>query len=311
MIREKQTEVRALTVDLAHHFRDMKAVPGERGLKRNRIDFLLQRFYAGLFHSPIWADAILVETGERYRINGMHSSTMLCNLDPFPTGLYAVIHHFTCDSTRDLAELHAQFDAAQSSRSTTELVGIALRSQPELSEVSKTYGRIIAQGISFKLNGLKSKGEHSRGGIEKLPLDYPEFTIWANQFMGKSWLRRGAVVAMMFECYNERDQKCRDCATQFWRWVREEDHPDVKHPTRVLASFLRDSSLKGANSHRQQWSLDAIYRKCILAWNAFCDNRTTDLKYYAKTEMPHFSYPRRDVMEAVEADQDTAALAIS
>ena len=83
-----KSEVKPLTRELAAQFREMDPSPTERDLNPQRLKHLREKADAGLLVNFHWARARM--GGKWLRMNGQHSSNVLCDLNgSFPDGLYA------------------------------------------------------------------------------------------------------------------------------------------------------------------------------------------------------------------------------
>src|SRR6188768_1597800 len=102
MFRLTNAEVKPLTRDVAIAFRDMDPSPTEREMNPSRITHLLEKATAGQLVTFHWSTAKL---GNRVlRMNGQHSSSMLCDLNgTFPDGLMVHLDEYEVDSPDGLA----------------------------------------------------------------------------------------------------------------------------------------------------------------------------------------------------------------
>lgn len=279
MIKQTSDQVVPLTRDLAEDFATMRSVPGERKLTTARMNYLRSRFDDGVFHTPQWAIGTL--GGIRYRVNGHTSSHMLLELNGrFPTDMKAHVMEFACDTMEDLAELFAQFDAKGSVRSFFDNLTVHGRIHPELNDISPTVMAKCVSGITFALGLNKKVTVDERA---RLVHSHQPFILWAAEFGRARHMDRAPVMAALYDTYHRHAA----AATEFWRHVRDEDHPDVDDPSRVLARFLRDSLvLTGQQKTSRKWSPKAFYVKAIHAWNAYRRGTKTDLKFYNNDNVP-------------------------
>ena len=80
------SEVKPLTKEFAEYFRGLEASPTERELNPSRLAHLRQKADAGQLITFGWSTAKF--GGKTVRMNGQHSSNMLCELNgTFPSGL--------------------------------------------------------------------------------------------------------------------------------------------------------------------------------------------------------------------------------
>src|SRR5262245_23652237 len=120
MFRLVKSETLPLTPDLAERFKGMLPSPTERMLDPTRVKMLREKAEHGHLITFNWATA---KFGDReYRMNGQHSSTVLCELNgTFPQGLKVHLDSYEVDNKAGLALLFRQFDARKSSRSPTDV----------------------------------------------------------------------------------------------------------------------------------------------------------------------------------------------
>src|SRR5262249_54853753 len=96
-----KSEVKPLSLVLAQAFRDLEGSPTERDLDLHRMKHLREKGEEGKFITFHWAKAMF--EGRWIRVNGQHSSALLCELDGgFPTGLFAHIDEYEVDSLTGL-----------------------------------------------------------------------------------------------------------------------------------------------------------------------------------------------------------------
>src|SRR5690349_20718178 len=93
-----------LTPELAKEFYELTPLPGERALNPRRREYLLDQILGGTFTCPTWYVGICRRDGNKYRLDGQHSSYVLSNLPkgvPFPADLKALIQTYEFDSINE------------------------------------------------------------------------------------------------------------------------------------------------------------------------------------------------------------------
>src|SRR5436305_58021 len=111
-----KSEVCDLTPELAQQFRDLDPSPTERELNAARIRHLKTKAEAGQLVTFHWSVARLGD--KRLRMNGQHSSNMLCDLNGlFPKGLKVHVDEYEVPNKPSLGLLFRQFDDRKSNRS--------------------------------------------------------------------------------------------------------------------------------------------------------------------------------------------------
>lgn len=264
MITHLKTELKPLTPELAHEFAEMQAWRGERPLSDARMAFLISKISNRLFHPPRWAVATC--NGERYRMNGQHSSAALqCSNGDFPQGLDVIIDEFACETEADIAELFGQFDALASARNIDNIVNAHARLHAELDEIPTSVVSACVAGIKLAL----SQGQTTRTPMEeraRIVHEWKDFILAAANPMRSRTLRRPGIVAAMMVTWVRNAEE----ALKFWRAVAAEDEAP-EQPSRLLAKVLREAQLQ---TNKTRWSQADYYYKCVLAWNAFRQGRT-------------------------------------
>ena len=122
MFRLEKSETKALTPDLAKRFRDLVPSPTERAFDEARAKMLREKAAAGQLIAFNWATAKLGDN--EYRMNGQHSSLVLCELNgQFPENLKVHLDSYVVDDKEGLALLFRQFDNRKSGRTPTDVAG--------------------------------------------------------------------------------------------------------------------------------------------------------------------------------------------
>ena len=271
MLNKKAIKTQSLTPELAKHFASMKPLPGEREIKKQRIDFLESHVRRGSFFSPEWAVVLDRSNNEVYRANGQHSSTMLAALpeDVFPKGLHAYITEYEMDSQKeDGLTLFELFDNPASVRSTEDVMGVGAAHHPELMNIKRKFLVKVSKGITAFYRGLNEqlRAAYERGKKKDATLVAPEYApTFASRTLSEyykkpthcqfaCWLwelsmyapevsvkndfifSQPVVVAVMFSDW-KRDPLF---ATSFWGAVVNESDPNPKSYSRDLATELNE-----------------------------------------------------------------------
>ena len=137
-------EVKPLTRELAEEFRDLEASPTERALDESRVRHLREKAEAGQLVTFNWSTAKL--SGRKLRMNGMHSSTMLCGLNGnFPENLRVHLDTYEVDLPEALAILFRQIRRSQiradTGRCLRRISGTLHRPAGRAEGVGETRGR--------------------------------------------------------------------------------------------------------------------------------------------------------------------------
>lgn len=282
MFRETHSYVSPLTVALAKEFAEMPRWRGERPLKRSIVKYLTAEYESGRFHSVSWAIGHL--DGQRYRVNGQHSSTLLCQWeDDAPGAIEALkvtahIAEYVCETQSDLHELFMSFDARHSARDLNDYVGVTMSSHDGLTGVPRMAANRLTAALAVYANEGKSARSVSARERAYYVNEAPSFIAVAAKY-ARNRLYSAGLGAAMYATYLRAGADS-DWSV-FWDAVFDESDPDNKSPTRVLAKRVRDTK-----RDRTDKDIRAMYVRALHAWNAYRTQRTTMLSYYSQAPIP-------------------------
>lgn len=282
-VKEMESEIVPLTVELAKHYDRMNTLLGERDPDspkgKNRVGRLHEIYREGNFHTPVWSDCLVTsEKGKKYRIDGGHSSRMLTQLGcDFPDNMFVVIRHFRVADIPDAIKLYEQFNQSISTRTFTDLIRNRMAYVKKIRNLSPTTVTKATRGICSYLK-LHNPCQNFN------PLDFVElednFIKWSAKFTGTGRLGRTAIVAAMYATYLVDKMM----ADEFWIMVRDASAPEPDNATRTLADFLRD--LYADKTSKITFSSHCIFVKCCHAWNAWRQGNKTNLSYFKGCSLP-------------------------
>ena len=261
-----------LTRDLAERFQAMEASPTERVLNPKRVQYLREQAEAKPsrlvnFH---WSTAKL--GGHIMRMNGNHSSKMLCELDGvFPTGLYVHRDDYEVDTDEGLALLFRQFDNRKSARGLVDISGAYQNLYPALRDVPRDIGKLGVEGYSWYCRYI-SKIPVPGGDDAYQMFNDPEVQkvlLWLKDILGLKTpeMKRAPIVAAMYQTFILSEGAARN----FWHDVsRGGLEFDDTAPSTVLDKWLKDVK---EGEFEQKVGAGGFYQGCIHAWNAFREDR--------------------------------------
>lgn len=275
-----------LTRELAEEMKNMKPSPTERALNPNRVEFLRQKVEQGMWVSAQWAKAKF--NGEYLRMNGQHSSEMLCSLSDelFPKNSFVHMDEYEVENFHALATLFQQFDAQKSSRNAEDVAGAYKGLHRELDEVPVKLAKLGIDGVAWFKSQLQ--GIPVAKGLERYELLHDKnlwpFILYLPEIfnMKTPEMRNNHVVAAMYATHEANPV----VAEEFWRLVAiGGDTSTENHPTMTLDSWLL--SVKAETDSAKKPKPYQIYQGCIQAWNAYRQDKTlaTIIKRKAKTEI--------------------------
>lgn len=283
--------VAVATKELATQYANMGTIVNDRSLRAYRLAHYRKEWAAGEFIPVQWATCHCKETDLNYRVNGKHTSVMICSLDVIPL-FYVILIHFEADTIQDVVSLYTKFDPGIAGKSTGDINKVYAGSIPELEGVPERIINICITGINYAMNTDRAwvPQPETRAKVLMLP-GTVEFILWANSMLaGKHYtagkpMRRCGLLATMYLTH-QRDP---DAADRFWPSVRDETGLKPTLPDRKLAKFITTHNIDNGTKAKKQ-SPQATYRefhvKAIHAWNAWRKNMPTNLNYYPDKPIP-------------------------
>lgn len=265
-----KTEVKPLTRELAEIFRTLEPSPTERELNPQRVKHLKEKAEHGVLVNFHWVRAQM--GGKFLRMNGQHSSNMLCELNgAFPADLYAVIDDYEVNGPEGLALLFQQFDDRRSSRSSADVAGANQMVHPALHGVARPIGKLGIEGYAFwrkHIEGLPvppGDQQYKYFGFTALY----EYLLWLNELytIKTPELRKPQIAAAMYATY----MKDPVAARKFWADVAR---GGVEFEQNAPATVL-DDWFKAAKEDELKEKLKPaqLYQGSIYAWNAFREEK--------------------------------------
>jgi hypothetical protein len=273
-----------ITKAMAEKWSSMEQVRNDRPLSAGRVDAYKKMAVAGLMRPVHWAKVHCLETQENYRVNGKHTSTAFAAMEDLPETLQAYVEEYQCDTLRDVAELYATFDARITLRTTSDINRSFAAVDPELCDLPVKIISIGITGISLWKWG-QSYAAHPAAERAECLFD-PEckaFFRWlsdvVNSAKAHKRMRRTAVVQAMYATF----RKSRKDATEFWTIVRDETGTSPSSPDRKLSRWLMEHA---ADSAGRRAGLNEVYARCVIAWNAWRTDSTSNLAYHPDAKLP-------------------------
>jgi hypothetical protein len=255
-----------LTRELATQHLNLPSSPTERDLDASRVEYLSSRADADQLVTFHWATALLGE--KKFRMNGLHSSTMLSKRNgTFPSNLYVHVDEYAVDTTSDLAVLFRNFDSRKSARTAADVSGAYQGLHPALASVNKATAKQVAEGIAwyrrFILGDPAVKGDDRYDLLDQTA--YHPFIQWTGTVFSIKTpeLRSPAVIGAMYSIWDVNEVDCK----LFWeQTARGGSEFEEEDPTTVLDEWLKIAKTKeGADRYLPL----QIYAGCVFAWNAY------------------------------------------
>jgi len=285
--QQGKPEVILITREAANHIATMPMIdPDKKRLSDFRVSLYVKMIESGAMRVVSWATAKCIETGETYRVNGQHSSSAYLQASKIPAGSYAIREHYVCDTIEDVAHLWHTFDSQVSVRTNREIVNAFASTNARMSGIGTNVLMLCAGAIQCaKDSGYTMPSKLRRvttADRAEALLKESDFVQWIDErfsIRSSPHVMRTGPVASMFMTW----QKCQRDANTFWTEVRDESNPDNQSASRRVAKWLTQMyARKKSNPSivREQ------YIRCLLWWNAFRKNTSTDFRYTASSKTP-------------------------
>jgi hypothetical protein len=267
-----KSEVRELTPELAEEFRNLEPSPTERELNPARLKHLKMKAEAGQLVTFHWSVAKLGD--KRLRMNGQHSSNMLCGLNGlFPKDLKAHIDEYEVPNKASLALLFRQFDDRKSNRSPGDVASAYQGLYDELHDVPKGPAKMAVEGACWYDRNVEGLPPVS-GDDQYIRFGEPGLHGFI-RFVGELFtiktpeLRRQTIVAAMYGTFTKNEAEAR----KFWAEVaRGGEEYSENAPSTILDAWLKAMAEKrGAKTELKPANL---YQGCVFAWNAYREGKT-------------------------------------
>jgi hypothetical protein len=257
------SETLPLTKELAIAHRDMPASPTERTYNEKRAQTLARKFERDQLLPCQWAKATW--KGKSVRMNGQHSSRVLADIDPFPTGSFVHMDVYEPTSEEGMAMLFRQFDARVSGRSATDCSHAYQGLFNEIAEMDEIKSLAAIKGIN-RFHKFTGEGEVFSGddlGRMYFNRSYDKFISFVNELLsGKcKELKRDEVLAATYGTFLASESKSRS----FWQDVKTA-HKDG-YPSAVLDGQLERNAAQ--TDSKKKLKPVALYAICVKAWNSY------------------------------------------
>jgi hypothetical protein len=264
--------------ELAEEFRNLDPSPTERELNPARLKHLKMKAEAGQLVTFHWSVTRLGE--KRLRMNGQHSSNMLCGLNGlFPKGLKAHIDEYVVPNKASLALLFRQFDDRKSNRSPGDVASAYQGLYEELHDVPKGPAKMAVEGACWYDRNVEGLPPVS-GDDQYVRFGEPGLHGFI-RFVGELFtiktpeLRRQTIVAAMYGTFTKNEAEAR----KFWVEVARGGQEYAENaPSTILDAWLKAMAEKrGAKTEVKPANL---YQGCVFAWNAYREGKTISTVKY-------------------------------
>jgi hypothetical protein len=254
-----------MTKELAEEFQNLHPSPTERDFDPLRVRHLENKAKKGFLVTFHWAKAKL--NGKMLRVNGQHSSAMLCGLNgEFPPGLRAHVDEYHLQEEKDLAVLFRQFDDRKSSRGARDVAGAYQNLEAALVDVPNPSAKLAIDGIAWYARNVEGAPVPSGDDVYEWfhRSQYHEFIIWLGELLGIKTpeLRRNTIVAAMYATWISNEDECK----KFWLSVaRGGEEYEEGSPAAVLDEWYTAIKKKECKETPKP---GAFYQAGLYCWNA-------------------------------------------
>jgi len=285
-VRRKST----VTLDHKRAYRilDFDEFVGDRNLKSSHVSRLITAMKRGTFRSEFVTLITCSLNGTTFRMNGQHTA-WACLEMPKDWSCEVSLIEYEAKDEHDVRTLYSSIDRG-SPRTKKNVINSYLVGSTEFDGIKKRTLSHLPTG--FSLWFWKSHCERSKHDgddvafvlrTEQLALARKVGEFLDTQLPSEqAHVFRGPVVGAMFATFDRAPQ----IALKFWTPVSEgtgitkKSDPRLKLRTLLMQASVDSSG--GGNPDIKNVSQELMYRMCIMAWNAFRENRT--LKYIRAVE---------------------------
>ena len=258
---------------------------GQRNIRERHVEQLAEKMIDGRFH--VGNVAIVQGKAETLLADGQHQLTACVRSQkPFQ----AVVQEYTLNGVDDdvaMAGIFSQFNV-DATRTRGDIAWIYAN---ELGWVD--WPRKLVTNLASALTSITVPGEFrdatplSKDKSAALLAEHRKVCEWIHELgIGKAkHMLRAPVIAAMVSTY----RKSQRAAEEFWTGVRDGAGLKKVDARLTIREYLKDVSLQGGTKNATGRDLSdrrCMYAKCIHAWNAWRDDRPTQLKYHAGAPLP-------------------------
>lgn len=264
-----ERKVFVLSLQHAREAQDAPSIPGERPRKNKRVEYLTELIDDSQFCRADFAYAKCKEDGKRYRVNGNHTSFVLCgcidnaDLPDFPEGIPLVVEEWECDVTSELIDIFDSYDNPQSNRTAGDRLGVHIAMHVEaLDGCSRDVIAASLRGINMVLQTSKNPDEPCKKQWdvgELLKSDEAiRFCHFIQPFKDDTWQgwKDKGVCAAVFR--NWRDSE--DQAEEIWSECFDEQNDNENSDSRKFVNRMRTE--RGRKQRTSAW----FYSESLKYW---------------------------------------------
>lgn len=277
--------------DAAYRHLELQAFENERSINANWVAYLIKTVRQDTFRpeTVVIASATCDEMGpEEIRINGQHTAWTVIE-----TGVVFSFRKikYRCATKYDLRQLYASYDRGKA-RSGRHIAMSYLGGAEEFRDLQSRAIHALVSGLGLYLWPKNEMNKHDADERSYLLLsEHHDVGVKISNFMRAHFGRdermffRSAVVSAMFYTF----KKAAGASDEFWGRVVSGVGADSKgDPALRLRNYLlRIAGRLGTTNEKIAATDEIILRACLLAWNAYREDRTLEsLKPGSTTDRP-------------------------
>lgn len=284
---------------MAHKLIDMPAFVGERPLRDQHVDYLVQCAKNGTFlqNEASVSTCECAWDGIERRLNGHHTSWMRIYMPPDWKCTIQWIR-YKAATEDEFRKLYSSIDRG-APRTRSHIISARLVGTPEFTGISTQIIGQLQRAIRLWVYGGLTNDEFTYVTVDKLA------TLMQNKYLGlclkvagllklvkvnhsssMSFIRRAPVIAAMLASCEKHEKQ----ATDFWMGVASGiDLPCATDPRYKLREFLQRFSVgagRGLATGKSIATAEEMYRCAIQAWNAHRDGAQIQVLRPATTRRP-------------------------
>jgi hypothetical protein len=291
--RSDAKDTHRLLVWTQEYNKQFKALPrldGDRDPSHAKVKALHQRIKIGRLPFP-WARALCLENGVTYRING-NTSSWIAHKFPEMFNLALIMEmNFVAATLKEVQFIHAQFDAPLSSRSPAEVIKTWVTSFG--IEIADRVVSPILSAIEMGYTGHKIREKENLPKKIDMLINHIDFFRWMRENVFSTYNKQTksftricflTFIHMLFHCPSHREK-----AVDFLRrTIFSNDFSHKAHdPCKMLHEQLLTTDAPSSDQEIPEFRQQLGW--CILAWNAFTEEGTTNFKLKPGQPLPSVS----------------------
>lgn len=261
--------------------RDALTIPGERPLRKKRLEYITDLLENGTFYRADFAYAKCAEDGKIYGVNGKHTYVALIQckenveMPDFPEGIPLCIEVFECDTKDELSTIFDNYDNPISNRTAGDKLGtqIAMR-RDSLEGLDDKIIRAALNGVNYARATARDPREPKMGRwvLGELLQDDEvcDFCRYVQGFKDDSWdgWKIPAVCAAIYKSWRENE----DVAQAVWEEALNETDENEDSDSRKYVNRMR------TERGRKVKSPDWFYNESIRYWKRHRKSASTIAK---------------------------------